>query len=303
MTLNLERAMEQMEVLRRVNPVLNPLELGELFPNYKSFHLHGKSYGLWSTSESLMRVTSSFMQQDGIILAISGIAAGGKDAIRETIEHLHPSLSFKAETATSRPPRPGEVEGRDYYFYKDVTEFMAAVARGEFVEWVSQGDRRYGMPKQSLLDALNRQEPVVTTHVEMASGWPAIDDLAHTGFFGKLKVFPLKVFVLPNMKFAEYANDWLPRRRDDVNTRLLRAAWEISEAATRADFIVTNTIGKDLTALEWESATLANLSSILLKDEVAHSQHLTWAPFDISPGVATPAQRLVYQASMLNNQV
>lgn len=275
---------ELVETLRRVNPILNPIELGDVFPSYKPYIPHRKGFGLWSTSESLLRVITSYMQQDNVILEISGIAAGGKDAIRETIERLTPGLLSKAITATSRDPRKGERHGVDYYFYDGAHDFKSAIERREFVEWVQQGERLYGLPKVSLHDAMTRDEPVMVTHIEMESGWPAIDKVVASKELGK-RVMPLKVFVLPNMSFSDYADSWLPERRADVDTRLLRAAWEISVAADNADFIVVNTVASDLTALEWESQAVANHCMMLLKGEQASRFKLFDVPFQISPGI------------------
>lgn len=289
---------EILKTLRKINPVLNPIELGDIFHSYKDFTPHRKGFGLWSTTETLPKILANYMQQDNIILEISGVAAGGKDAIRETIQKLSPNLLFKAVTATSRKAREGEVDGEDYYFYKDAKTFEEAIARGEFVEWVKQGNRFYGLPKKSLSDALDKKEPVVVTHVEMKSGWPAIDDVVNNLTDGK-NVFPLKVFVLPNMSFGQYAEEWLPKKRDDIEARLERAAWEISVAASKADIIVTNTFGKDSTALEWQSQAIANHCIMLLKKERAKGLNIFQTPFQISPGISGNQKILDYHESLI----
>jgi len=289
---------EMVDRLFQANPILNPIELGKVFPAYNDFTPHRKGYSLWSTLETLPGITSRYFQQDKIILLISGVAAGGKDAIRETIEELMPDFTYKAVTATSRKPREGEVHGLDYYFYKSPEEFMDAVERGELIEWVAQGKRLYGMPKQSLIDALSRPEPVVTSHVEMESGWPGIDRLVKSGSLDK-NVFALKVFVLPNMTFGQYAKEWLPGRRDDVESRLLRAAWEISVAANNADIIVTNTMSKNLTALEWESQALVKQCIRLLKSEYSFGYPKFDVPFPISPGIGGDQLVVDYHAEMI----
>lgn len=278
------RNQELVESLFQANPILNPIGLGEIFPAYNEFVPYRKGFGLWSTLEMLPRIVKNYFQQEKIILLISGVAAGGKDAIRETIEELMPNFTYKAVTATSRKPRNGEVHGSDYYFYDGPEDFMGAVDRGEFIEWVAQGDRLYGMPKQSLIEALSRPEPVVTSHAEMESGWPSIDRLVKSGSLDK-NVFALKVFVLPNMDFAQYATKWLPERRDDVESRLSRAAWEISVAANNTHIIVTNTMREDKTALEWVSKALTNCCIMLLQQEHSTGFSTFDVPFEISLGI------------------
>ena len=54
---------------------------------------------------------------------------------------------------TTRPPRPGEVDGRDYHFI-DRAEFDAMVARGDLLEWAQVFGNRYGTPRDPVETAL-----------------------------------------------------------------------------------------------------------------------------------------------------
>lgn len=275
---------ELVEYLLDADPILNPIELASLSPAYGDVHAWSTKYGMWSSLESMQKLTENTWQNDKVLLLISGVAAGGKDAIREKIEEIIPGFSCKAVTGTSRKPRDGEEHGFDYYFYKSPEEFEREVEKGRFIEWVRQGERWYGMPKQSLEDALRKSDPVITSHVEMGSGWPAMEEFATTDPMG-LRVFPLKVFVLPNMRFSEYAKTWLPERREDVQTRLERAAWEILLAANNADLIVTNTITDNPRPLDWEAKALADITMRLLDPE-SHEFRGFGKPFEVSAGIA-----------------
>jgi guanylate kinase len=65
-------------------------------------------------------------------------------ALRERLPGLELSVS-----ATTRPPRPGEVDGRDYHFL-DPEEFDERLRRGEFLEHATYAGNRYGTPRSEL---------------------------------------------------------------------------------------------------------------------------------------------------------
>lgn len=204
-------------------------------------------------------------------MGLSGVSAGGKDAAREEMERIAPGSVRRVVTATSRPPKPGEQDRVDYYFYPGVQAFDKAVANGEFIEYVTQGDRRYGLPKQSVDDALTGPEPFVVTHVEMFSGWPRLAAHLETTYAEGNRPFFLRVFILPEMSARDYFLEWLPSHRPaaEVESRANRAAVEIWEAPRRAHFLVTNVMSADQPTLRWEATTLLGHMSRLLRPEVS----------------------------------
>ncbi|MBU0975006.1 hypothetical protein KKD03_04885, partial [Patescibacteria group bacterium] len=219
------------------NPKLTPKELSQLFPEYKNFHPIKDSYGLWMPTKKLDQLMTNFGKHKKIMLLMSGISAGGKDAVRKKIQELKPGFLFKAVTATTREIRKNEQNKVDYYFYNK-NKFTQETQNDKFIEHTNFGGKLYGSPKQSFDDALLRSEPVVCSHVEIRDGWPGVEKYFATEYSGE-KPFILKVFVVPKMNFSEYANKWLPKIRKNYKTRLEIAAWEISVAASNADIILT----------------------------------------------------------------
>lgn len=69
----------------------------------------------------------------GLLIVVSGPSGAGKDSVIARARELGCPLRF-VPTVTSRPPRPGEVDGRDYHFVTD-EQFQALIAAGEFLEW------------------------------------------------------------------------------------------------------------------------------------------------------------------------
>jgi len=81
------------------------------------------------------------MNKNGRLFVVVGPSGTGKDTlIKEVMKDQDVHLSV---SATTRKPRPGEVDGRDYVFVSD-QEFENLVARGAFMEWKEVFGRRYG---------------------------------------------------------------------------------------------------------------------------------------------------------------
>ena len=94
------------------------------------------------------------------LTVIAGPTAVGKGTVVQYMlshfENVHLSVS-----ATTRAPRPGEVDGRDYYFVT-ADKFDAMIASGEMLEYaVVHGVNKYGTPKTPVLEALARGEHVI----------------------------------------------------------------------------------------------------------------------------------------------
>ena len=88
-----------------------------------------------------------------VLMIIAGPAGSGKTTLAERIVAEVPGVE-KVVTATTRPARPGEVDGRDYHFLSEEA-FDAAVARGEFLEWARVHKKhRYGTFKRAVHEKL-----------------------------------------------------------------------------------------------------------------------------------------------------
>lgn len=91
---------------------------------------------------------------------ISGPSGVGKGTICAELIRQRPEV-FVSVSATTRPARPGEVDGRTYYFLTE-EQFAAAVAQGEMLEYAEvHGSAMYGTPRQPVLDALADGRTVV----------------------------------------------------------------------------------------------------------------------------------------------
>lgn len=88
----------------------------------------------------------------GLLFVLSGPSGAGKDAVMAKLRAQRFPLRF-AVTATTRPPRQGEVHGVDYFFVSEA-ECDRMIAEGEMLEWAVVHGRRYGVPRAQLREAI-----------------------------------------------------------------------------------------------------------------------------------------------------
>ena len=81
----------------------------------------------------------------GVLFVLSSPSGAGKSTIARMLLADEPDLEMSV-SATTRPMRPGEEDGRDYHFV-DLERFRSMVAAGEFLEWAHVFNQRYGTPR------------------------------------------------------------------------------------------------------------------------------------------------------------
>lgn len=126
-------------------------------------------------------------------------------------------------SATTRPPRAGEQDGRDYYFLSE-DDFRSWVAEGRFLEWAEYAGYLYGTPKEPVQRALH-------------SGHDVILEIELKGADEILRQCPgaVVVFIVPP-SLEELEKRLRKRRTEDetaIQRRLARAKEELAEVARR----------------------------------------------------------------------
>ncbi len=99
------------------------------------------------------------MKRKGIIFVISSPSGGGKTTICRKLRKEMPELNYSI-SVTSRRPRSGEKDGKDYFFISE-EEFKKKIENSEFAEWAEIHGHRYGTPHKFLEEALRSGQDII----------------------------------------------------------------------------------------------------------------------------------------------
>ena len=163
----------------------------------------------------------------GKLIVISGASGVGKGTVVKAMMAQRENLYFSV-SATTRPPRPGEVDGKDYYFVTR-EEFEKMIARGEMLEYDEHARNYYGTPKAQIEEKRSRG------HVLL--------DIEPNGAKNVKKNYPeaVLIFVMPP-SLAELERRLRGRNdtpEDQIQIRMERAVWEM-EQRVWYDYVVVN---------------------------------------------------------------
>ena len=176
-------------------------------------------------------------QRRGLLIVLSSPSGAGKTTISRLLLDADPEVRMSI-SATTRPKRPGEVEGEDYHFVDDA-EFDRLIAAGEFVEWAPVFGHRYGTPKAPVKDALRDGHDIL-----FDIDWQGTQQL-HSAMGEDL----VRIFILPP-SMAELERRLRERGTDSeevVADRMRRASGEISHWA-EYDYVLVNASMEDCLA-------------------------------------------------------
>ncbi|MFO7173741.1 MAG: guanylate kinase [Bacillota bacterium] len=95
----------------------------------------------------------------GLLVIVTGPSAVGKGAICRALLERTPGVRFSV-SMTTRPPRPGERHGVEYYFVTR-EEFEREIQRGGLLEWAEVYGNYYGTPRRPVEEALERGEDII----------------------------------------------------------------------------------------------------------------------------------------------
>jgi guanylate kinase len=165
----------------------------------------------------------------GLMLVLSSPSGAGKTTLSRRLLASDDAIDLSI-SVTTRPPRPGEVDGSHYHFI-DQAQFDALVARGELLEWAQVFGNRYGTPRGPVEKALSSGRDVL-----FDIDWQGTQQLREKG-----RADLVSVFVLPpsipdlEQRLKSRAQD----APDVIRSRMAKAADEMSHWA-EYDYVVIN---------------------------------------------------------------
>lgn len=157
-------------------------------------------------------------QRRGLMLVLSSPSGAGKTTLSRKLLEAEQDLTLSI-SATTRPPRPGEVDGQDYFFVSQ-SRFDEMVAGEELLEYATVFDHSYGTPAAPVNDALESGRDVL-----FDIDWQGTQQLE-----GKAQADLVRVFILPP-SMAELESRLKKRAQDSdkvVQGRMAKAQGEIS---------------------------------------------------------------------------
>lgn len=160
------------------------------------------------------------------LTVLAGPTAVGKGSVAADIRVRYPDV-WLSVSATTRPPRPGEIHGTHYFFIDDAT-FDAMIDAGELLEWaVVHGVHRYGTPRRPVEEAV-------------AAGRPALLEIDLQGARQVRRAMPEAFFVfLAPPDLDELVRRLVGRGTETAEERARRLRTAESEMAAEAEFDVT----------------------------------------------------------------
>ncbi|HYA12132.1 MAG TPA: guanylate kinase [Thermodesulfovibrionales bacterium] len=166
----------------------------------------------------------------GILFIVSGPSGAGKTTLYKAVISMLPNLKHSV-SYTTRPPRPGEVDDRDYTFVSR-DEFMAMIDKGEFVERAEIHGKLYGTSKKRLDEIVN-------------SGVDAILDIDIQGAVQLREKYKggIYIFILPPSLeiLKERLRKRLVNSKEEIEKRLKVAVEEIKKYR-EYDYVIVNKV-------------------------------------------------------------
>jgi guanylate kinase len=169
------------------------------------------------------------VERRGLMFVLSSPSGAGKTTLSRLLIERTPGLKMSV-SATTRPMRPGEVDGRDYHFI-DAASFEQMTNRSELLEWATVFDNRYGTPRAPVEAALSAGQDVL-----FDIDWQGTQQLRE-----KARDDVVSVFILPPSA-ADLEKRLKTRAQDSdevIRGRMSRASHEMSHWA-EYDYIVIN---------------------------------------------------------------
>ena len=170
-------------------------------------------------------------QRNGLLLVVSGPAGVGKGTLDKALMERNHKIKMSV-SATTRAPRPGEIEGV-HYFFKTEEEFKTMVERGEFLEYMHVfGSNYYGTPRSFV-------------EQQLANGYDVILEIDVNGAMNVKRSFPDAVLIFitaPSM--SEIKSRLIGRGMETMEQveKRFATAFEEIKMIPHYDYVIVNDV-------------------------------------------------------------
>ena len=195
----------------------------------------------------------------GLMIVLSSPSGAGKTTLTRKLLSAHNDMSMSV-SATTRKPRPGEVDGHDYYFVSK-EKFSEMIHNEDFLEHAKVFDNFYGTPRAPVEDALMDGRDVI-----FDIDWQGAQQLEQAAVEDLVKIFILP----PDMRALESRLRTRAQDSDDVIAkRMSKSESEISHWS-EYDYIIVN---EDI------DIALAELEAIVIAERMKRRRQMWLGPF------------------------
>lgn len=168
------------------------------------------------------------MKTEGILIVVSGFSGSGKGTLMKKLLEKYDNYALSI-SATTRNPRTGEAQGREYFF-KTIAEFEKMIAKEELIEYARYVNNYYGTPK-------------VYVEEQLKSGKDVILEIEIQGALKVKEKYPEALLLFVTPPNAAVLEERLIGRgtetKEVIASRMLRAAEE-AEGMLAYDYLIIN---------------------------------------------------------------
>ena len=197
----------------------------------------------------------------GLLIILSSPSGAGKSTLARRLRDWDADISFSV-SATTRAPRPGEQDGREYHFV-DEAAFKAQVANDGMLEHAHVFGNFYGSPRAPVQEAINAGQDVL-----FDIDWQGAQQITNSA----LGAHTLSIFLLPP-SIRELRNRLVKRAQDDDETiaRRMSKSWDEISHWGSYDYVLIN---DDLDQTEEQLKTIVTATRLRRSQQPGLTDHV-----------------------------